>query len=254
MDFNIWEGIYSNFEECPKSGEGFQGKTWTSRSRARINKLLNGAKEKKTIPSVVVYCASLLPFLVALVSERSKKGGVGILDFGGGLGFTYIPVIYGCLKQSIDYHIVESKNICQVGRCIFKDDRRIHFHPSLPKKRQRIDIVHLGSSLQYIDDWKALIKNLAGYNPQYFLFTDLIAGNIPTYVTIQNYYDSKIPSRFFNVKEVVNQMSSVGFWLLFNSIYRTTFLGKEQELPQQNFPKKLRLRHTCSLLFSREEI
>lgn len=249
MNFNIWEGIYDSFKECPRCGEGFEGETWANRALERTKRLLEAAKEDKTIPSVVAYRESLLPFLVALVSEEKK---VSILDFGGGLGFTYIPVIYGCLDvRPIDYHIVDTKRICELGRQVFEDDERIHFHESLPQEPQRVDIVHLGSSLQYIEDWRGLINALAGYKPHYILFTDLIAGDIPAYVTAQNYYESKIPYRFFNINDIINTISSVNFRLLFKSSYIGRYLDGEQEAPQDNFPKEYRLGHSCILLFAK---
>ncbi len=255
MNYNIWEGIYNSFKECPKCGKGFEGETWVSQSLDRTNKLLDAVKENKTISSVVAYRTSLLPFLTALVLEKSENKKVSILDFGGGLGFTYIPVIYGCAEeQSIDYHIVDSKNTCIMGKRIFKNDKRIHFYTSLPQKMLTLDIIHLGSSLQYIEDWKDLINSLAEYRPQYFLFTDLIAGDIPTYVTAQNYYKSKIPCWFFNINDIIKIMSSVNFKLLFKSSYTGNFLGKEQEMPQDNFPEEYRLRNSCNLLFSRGDI
>ncbi|HAV42833.1 TPA: hypothetical protein DCX15_02300 [bacterium] len=213
----------------------------------RTNRLLEIAKEGRAIPSVVAYSRSLLPFLVVLLQERSER--VKILDFGGGLGFTYIPVIYGCIEQSIDYH--EAKKICELGRHIFKNDPRIHFYTSLPKDLERVDIIHLGSLLQYIDDYKSLINTLTRYEPQYLLFTDLIAGDIPSYVTVQNYYGSKIPYRFFNINEIIEVMASVDFRLIFKSTYIGTYLGKEQEVSQNNFHEEYRLGNTCILLFTR---
>lgn len=257
MSFNIWEGIYNSFKECPKNGAGYKSETWVSRSLERIKKLLDSAKEKRTIPTVAAYHASLLPLLVALVTEKKENKKINILDFGGGLGFTYIPVIKSCeYHQYIDYHIVETENICEVGRRIFNDDARIHFYTSLPKKIKTMDIVHLGSSTHYIEDWRTLINELAGYNPQYFLFTDLPAGDIPTYASVQNYYESRIPCWFFNIHDIIDQMFEVKFRLLFKSSFTGIYLGKEQEVSQllDNFPEEYRLKNTCSLLFSRESI
>lgn len=250
---NIWEGIYNSFKECPKAGKGFESETWISQSLTRLKKLLDMTQENKTIPKVVSYNTSLLPFLTSLVIEMTEKKKVNILDLGGGLGFTYIPVIYACEEQQyIDYHIVESKSICEVGRDFFKDDERIHFHTSLPQEPKTMNIIHFGSSLQYIEDWRGYINALVKYNPLYFLFTDLIAGDIPTYVSLQNYYESKIPYRFYNIKEIIEHFSSIHFRLLFKSIYKNTYLGKEQELPQENFPDEFRLENSCSLLFCKE--
>ena len=247
---NIWEGVYSDFKEVPVSGEGFNADEWVTNSRKKISKLLEAAKKQGTIPSVVAYRASLLPLLAALVCEES--GRVSILDFGGGLGFTYVPVAHALVEKScLDYHIVEVERICELGSQLFKDDDTVHFHVSLPGHIQ-VDIVHMGSALHYIEHWAEVINELVAYQPRYFMFTDLPAGDIPTYTTAQNYYGSRIPCWFFNINEVIATMSSVGFELLFKSTYIATISGKEEELPQNNFPEELQLGRACSLLFVKE--
>ncbi|MCP4397509.1 MAG: methyltransferase, TIGR04325 family [bacterium] len=254
MRKHIWEGIYRSFEECPVCGEGFEGDTWASRSLTRIKKLLEAAKEPGEIPSstIVSYSTSLLPFLSALVLKESEDRKVIILDFGGGPGFSYIPVVSSSVEpQTIEYHVVESKKICGIGRQVFKNDTPIHFYSSLPEQLDGLDIVYFGSSLQYVKDWKGLIRTLAEYRPRFFLFEDLSAGNIPTYVTVQNYYESKIPSRFYNIKEIVEQMNLVHFSLVFKSAFIDPSLKKEYPSLQENFPKKFQLSHSCNLLFVR---
>ena len=129
-------------------------------------------------------------------------------------------------------------------------DKRIRFHTSLPKNLRDVSIVHLGSSLQYIKDWKNILSDLAEYNPQYFLFTDLPAGDIPTYATVQNFYGFKTPYWFFNIEEIVSEMKSIQYELIFKANYLAKILGKIQKLPQDKFPRKFRLGHACILLFS----
>jgi len=246
---NIWEGVYASFKDVPSSGEKFEGSRWVESSEARVMELLEAAKQQGTIPTAVSYNASLLPFVAAIIGGES--GQVTILDFGGGLGLDYLRVVSGMPNPpSVKCHIVENPSICQAGERLFVDDPRVKFHTSIPDDLQTVDIVHLGSSLHYVDEWRIVIQKLTAYRPQYVLFTDLTAGDIPTYVTGQNYYGSKIPCWFFNIHEIVAALSTAGFQLIFKSTYEATILGKRQELPQENFPPELRLERTCSLLFS----
>ena len=246
---HIWEGVYGSFKEVPATGPGFFGETWKKNSLQKINALLEEAELRKTIPAVVAYNASLLPMLTAVVSENSDR--VRVLDFGGGLGFTYVPVVSGLVARDVlDYLIVDNEAVCEVGKQVFRQDSRIHFRSSLPDDLETFDIIHLGSSLQYIEDWRALIKQLGRYRSQYFLFSDLLAGDIPTYATAQNYYESKIACWFFNVQEIIDAMSAIDFRLLFKSTYVNTYFGEKQECPQDNFPPEVRLGYPCCLLFS----
>ncbi len=250
---NIWEGIYNSFDECPKCGQGFESDRWVCQETDKMNKLLEAIKDNKTIPSVVNYQMSLLAVLTALVSANSSEGKVSILDFGGGAGSEYVSVTTGCVGEVVvDYHIVDSKNICQAGKKCFKDDRQIHFYDHLPGEIQSVDIVHLCSSLQYIEDWKGLLQDLARYNPQYVLLVDVPAGDIPTYATVQNYYESKISYWFFNVNDIISTMSLIHFKLLFRYSYAGSYLGKEQPMPQDNFPAEYRVGDSCNLLFNRK--
>lgn len=174
------------------------------------------------------------------------------MDFGGGLGSTYISVTAVCAsRQLVDYHIVESKRICQAGESCFRGDNNIHFYDHLPGEIKNVDIICLSSSIQYVEDWKALLKEIIKYEPLYILLADLPAGDIPTYATVQNYYESKIPCWFFNVDEVIDAMVSMNLNLLFKSSYNGTYLGKEQPMPQDNFPTEYQVGKSCNLLFNR---
>src|SRR6185436_6205302 len=109
-----------------------------------------------------------------------------------------------------------------------------------------------GSSLHYIDDWKQLVKQLAAYQPKYFMLTDVPAGNMASYVTAQNYYDSKIPARIFNIQEISAELAANSFSLLFHSRFEGTYFGKVQPMPMDNFPEDLRVGDTSSLLYGRD--
>src|SRR6185312_10096792 len=97
MTDHIWEGVYQSFKEVPVTGEGFSGTTWNNNSLKRISNLLDTAKSPATVPPVVAYNASLLPLITALVGEASSEATV--LDFGGGLGFTYVSSVAGLAKE-----------------------------------------------------------------------------------------------------------------------------------------------------------
>lgn len=84
------------------------------------------------------------------------------------------------------------------------------------------------------------------------LFTDLTAGKIPTYVSVQNYYDSKIPVWFFNIDEILKEVEKLGFKVALCSPRLSPFFGKLQEIPQNNFPEKYRLKNSCNLLISKK--
>lgn len=245
----IWEGIYHSFIEVPIEGPGFDSETWIGNSLKKITALRDEAEKNIPLPPTSNYREALLPLLAGLVYYENK--GLRALDFGGGIGFTYFQTIYGLPRaEGVEYHIVERESVCQAGRQFFGTTyNKLFFHSQLPKAESTFDIVHSGSALQYIDDWKQLISQLCALSRKYLLLVDVPAGNIPTFVAAQNYYGSKIPTRFFNIKEFLAVIGSCGYDLIFNSVYQPTILGVEQCLPMQNFEEKYQLKQACNLLF-----
>ena len=254
MNEPIWEGVYSNFQEVPICGSGCSGNKWIENSLKKIAAIHEDARKKKTIPSVTKFRDrdGLLSVVAAIVCH--ERGGVKILDFGGGIGFAYYQVAQSLpSRKNFEYHIVEMEAVAKAGRDFFKDEPNIFFSDSLPEGDElTFDLVYLGSSLQYIERWETMLIQLCGYKPRYVLFTDLLAGDIPTFATAQIYYGSKIPAWFFNVGEITDSMERLGYGLIFKSVYEATIRGKEGPLPQDNFEKKYQLDYPCNLLFCRE--
>lgn len=248
----IWEGIYESFKEVPTIGPGFKGEEWIKNSLKKIRALRDAANENKTIPAVTSYGDSLLPVITSTVYRELRRARV--LDFGGGIGFTFYQVAQSLPKaENFEYHIVEMKQVCEAGRAFFNDKTNVFFHSRLPNDIGSVDIVHVGSSLHYIEHWRETLVRLCEYIPKYFLFTDLTAGDIPTYASSQKYYNSKIPIWFFNVSEIIDAMSGHGWELIFKSTYIPKILGVEQPYPQDNFEDKYKLGYPCILLFAEEE-
>lgn len=171
---NIWEGIYKSFSEAPKRGSGFSGSLWLERNLKKIREI-----------NTYISPANMLPALVAAVLSQNNKANV--LDFGGGAGQDFIFIknsLNPSLSKKLSYHIIENPKLAKAALKLFKKEDRITFHDSLPKNGLKFDIVHFGSSLHYIEDWKGLLKDIKKFDPTFMLFTDLTAGKIPTYHTL----------------------------------------------------------------------
>lgn len=245
MTRQLWEGVYDTFQDVPESGPGFEGDRWIQSSIASTTRLLEQRHDESGRPASVNRDC-LLPVVTALAS---RDGDVSVLDFGGGTGNTYLAVTKALpASTSLRYDIVEGRAVCEAGRSLFRHDPRVRFHTELPDIGH-VDVLHLGSSLHYVDSWEQLLNQLADHKPELLLITDLPAGNFPSYVTTQLYYESRIPVRFFRQADVVAHIASLGFDLIFQSSYVATICGEEQELPQSDFPPHLRVGHTRNLLF-----
>lgn len=238
----IWKGVYQHYQDVPVAGEGHDGDVWVSASRAYGERLLAASKEGP-IPVGGANNRALLPLLASVIYKN--LGRVRILDFGGGMGVTYLHVISSLVEcDSIEYHIVETKRTCEAGARLFENDGRVHFHTMLPDVSE-VDVVFTAGVLQYIEDYKGIINKLADYNPMYFFYNALQAGDIPTYATAQrNIKGSVIPCWFFKIDEILDVMATRKYALIFRSV-------SEQVHDQSNFPEEYRQERRCHLLFAK---
>ena len=251
-EFSIWEGIYNSFEEAgPDSiGTGFAGNTWIERTLNAANECLTALNTGKAIPLHHKQRSTILPAITAML--LSKKDKVNILDFGGGLGIGYMTLaesIPGYLER-VKYNIVELPEVCEQSKKI--DDGKIVFLTSLPPTGD-FDLIHSASALQYIDDWQGFILKLCAYNAPYILLSDVFARQIPTFVTLQNYYGSKIKFRFFNLDEFISYFSSLGYVLEMKTHVNSQRLNSVNDVPMDNFPESHQLDLTLHLLFHKAE-
>src|SRR3989344_4573704 len=163
--FNIWQGVYKNFKGLGTDSLAHQ--SWVTNS---VKKLTTPSNKDLSINNT----------LALLVGTMNNKQKIKILDFGGGLGLDYLRLNGGLhQKTKLEYHIVETSILCKEGQKRFKKmNKELFFHENFPKIKN-VDIVHIKSSLQYMEDWEGTLKALAHYKPKYFLFQDLTAGLQP---------------------------------------------------------------------------
>jgi putative methyltransferase (TIGR04325 family) len=239
----VWRGIYSRLHEVPGRGSGFSGEVWLAMCERYLRSVKTHGESGATIPVDVTGRHLLLPLVVACINGSER---VRILDFGGGLAIDYV-----LLSQATgggadaEFHIVESPALVDAGARLFESDRRVNFHDRLPASLPPLDLLHISTALQYVDDYPALLTSLIAYRPRYVLMVDLPAGDIPTFATGQvNVRGSVIPSWFFNAREIIALVESAG--------YRVTFKAlSAQRFDLGNFPVSHRLSHSCHLLFAR---
>ncbi len=134
------------------------------------------------------------------------------------------------------------------------DSDILHFHSSLDDVNRDVDIIHIGSTLQYIEDWKGLLTSLnEKYNPKYFVFSDLLAGDVPTFVSHQIFYDKKIAINIYDLKDFKGVINYLSFILIYDSYFQTRIL-EQDNLPNSALPDGYRLKHSRNMIFKNNEI
>ena len=240
MGRQIWQGVFPSFAATGSTDQVFEDEAWLQRSWKKLHETrARGAMTTGEFP---------LPILAALAATHEQ---IGILDFGGGLGVLF-PAVADALPAEVDldFHIVDNASTCRMGRKAFAGEGRIHFYESLPEELGKIHIVHLGSVLQYVEDWRGLLHRLAQYGASYLLISDAMVGDIPTFITVQNYYNRRIPFQFLNLEDLLTYCrAELGYRLVFKTGFIPTVQGKQDFYDMDNLPPGHRLRNTQHLLF-----
>lgn len=250
--FNIWEGVYKTFQEAKSEsfGLGFSGDVYLARSLVAAKECLDSLRAKEPIPQFHKQRSNMLPPVVALV----LKERVSILDFGGGLGIGYMTLLESIpdAANKVHYSILEVPEVCDAGEQLH-DKGQITYLSSLSHLK-KYDIVHAASSLQYLENWNQWVSVIAALRPRYILLSDVFAGSIDSFVTLQNYYGSRIPHWFLNLNELLNTFDGYGYQLIMKSSVGSRRLNHLDTLPMDNFPESMRLCESLHLLFEAKNI
>ena len=246
----VWDGVYTSFSEITYEHDVFEETIWSEKQVKRAQAALLDSKAGRSPLGVTNDYA--LPVVAALAAPTGRA--LRILDFGGGLGTSYISLKSMLApRQKVAFVIVENATMCDAGDKMFADDTAITFRSSIPCD-ERFDIVHAGSSIHYVDDWRGTIRQLAGTGPNYILFADLPAGDIDTFVTGQSFHGRQIPVRFWNAGEFSSCVEGFGYELIFKAAYAGGYLEQDASLPTSHFDSRHRLDHFCQLVFRRKRL
>ena len=187
-----------------------------------------------------------LPLLCCIVKPES------IVDFGGSSGWVWYYMKECIPNLSIKkYDIIENNEI-------FKHFKNLNYHDSQPihyftsdKYESNCDILYTNSTLQYIKNDEVFFHLIEKTTPKYLLVEDFLGGDFDDYFSTQIYYDDRIPVKFRNKKNFINNIRDLSFELLLSKDYITSVRGKIQPLPMSNLPEKNGVRYGETLLFKR---
>jgi putative methyltransferase (TIGR04325 family) len=251
-EFNIWEGIFESFSEATQQakGAGFNGDVYNTRVLQAAQECLAAIENGKSIPAFHKQRNIHLPTIVAMALANKSK--LDVVDLGGGLGIGYMTLMESIPEydKQIKYTVVEVNEVCEQGRALFSEKKGIDFINALPSKGS-FNLVHSSSVMQYFENWKDVMKQLTEYDAEYISLADVFAGQIPTFVTLQNYYESKMKHWFLNLEDLLSYLSSLGYKLVMKTFVTAKRLNLMDTLPMDNFPLTHRLDHTLNLLFQR---
>jgi putative methyltransferase (TIGR04325 family) len=155
-------------------------------------------------------------YLPLLASQFA--GPLTVLDFGGGsvAGLAAILQFSRLDVSQLTYVLVETPDMCRAVRDELEGFRATAVE-EIPDALPRPLIVHAGSSVQYVPDFRATLARLARLEPACFLITRTPMTEGATYARqVLNTPHRKIASWVFNRVEFVGELQALGYRLVFS--------------------------------------
>ncbi len=238
----MFKGVYDNIKKVP--GYGYHNAASINEFFEVANGKLNRYLDlKPQISSPMSPISNLLPLIFAVMDKKKIK----VLDYGGGMGATYIDSLYALKGIDVEYHILDLKLVVECGMKIFPQKFDLHFHTDIPNAPPAFDVIYLGSCLQYIDDYGKIIQQLINLSPKYIFITDNFMGKTKTYATAQvNMKNRRIAYWIFRKGEIINLFSQHGYQNIYKSVNYQPFHNFD------NFTDEYKVNDSCNLLFLRQ--
>ena len=161
--------------------------------------------------------------LISLLILSLNKRKIEVLDYGGGANPVY-SYIENATNQKIKTYVIEPENFCKIikKKIPQKYKKYIIYLSSIKKLNVKsLDIVCFNSSLQYLENYDSLIKDLIKFKPSFILITrtNFHSGK-QNYFTLEcGIKGSLHPYIFFSFRQLVNFMKSNRYNLVFSNKY-----------------------------------
>ena len=206
----IWEGTYPDFASInPGIPANHAPEEWVEKSLSRLEQVRQ--HDGKVVAEL--FSSNPLAILPPLIDLVSRSERAIITDVGGNLGQLYNWVTRWVSPHFIDWHIVEKPELLSHPKVRENLNPVIGWHLELASAPVMTNLLFFGSSIQYIenleDDVLPFLKRAA---PKWVVVGDAMTGeSIPTFVTRQNYFDSFFPSKFRNLRELLETFRESGY-------------------------------------------
>ncbi len=241
---HVWEGVFASFADAAGETTVFDGDVWVGKIVERAQQAIRDSS-CGAIPAIANTMDYAVPFVAVLATPKGCS--LRILDFGGGMGTSYLQLRAMLPRErAVDFTVIENAAVCKAGAELFAAEKAMRFLTAMPVPPERFDIVHFGSSLHYVEDWEGVVVEAVALQPEYILFADLPAAANRTFVTLQNFHGQRIPVHFWNVEEFIGYIEELGYELILQSRYRG-----DRALSTANFDHEHRLTYTSQLIFRR---
>jgi putative methyltransferase (TIGR04325 family) len=140
-----------------------------------------------------------------------------MLDWGGGLGAYYVYSRALLPELDLDYHCRELPLLVEGGRLVLPE--ATFYTDDESALARSYDLVMASSSMHYVRDWRATLKDLAGATDRYLYVTRMpVVAHVPSYVVLQrpdrHGYHTEYVGWFINRDEFLGAATDLGLNLV----------------------------------------
>jgi putative methyltransferase (TIGR04325 family) len=133
QDFNIWEGVYENWDLAPADDDVFASDIWVDKISQQALKIFESYHSPDELPLNTPIHENALPLASAMLSLNDLEP-LRVLDFGGGMGTGYLYLKTSLYAQKlIEYHIVEGGGYLPTRQRAFFQPPQFVFPPDSSK-------------------------------------------------------------------------------------------------------------------------
>lgn len=164
-----FSGPYPSWAQAVESAYGYDDPSILAKIKEASLQVKNNPRlfaRDGMVFSTPQYSHPLLSALLKVAIE--KKGPLNVVDFGGGLGSSYYALRNYCPAVELKWFVVEQPNFVEYGNQFLRDDA-LSFYSDLSSLSEKIDIIVLSGTLQYIDQPYHLLKQILALKAPYFL-------------------------------------------------------------------------------------
>ncbi|QNK61852.1 methyltransferase, TIGR04325 family [Pedobacter sp. PAMC26386] len=211
-----WFGNYSNWDDLVASVNGYSSVNILDRTKEALLQVKKGNAVYERDSVLFDKIVHPFPLLTCLFSSAALlKRPLHVLDFGGSLGSTYFQTKHlAGTDICASWNIVEQEHYVAAGKEHFEDEH-LKFFSSIEAclQVQKIDLVLLSSSVQYLPEPHPFLQQLASYNFDFLVFdrTAFVQGKrdrLTLQIVPPTIYKAAYPSWFFHEETFLNHFTS----------------------------------------------
>jgi putative methyltransferase (TIGR04325 family) len=149
-------------------------------------------------------------YILALTAH--KKDSISVLDWGGALGHYYLVGKAVLPDVDIDFHVKEVPLMAKVGEQL---NPEVHWYEDESCLKRDYDLVMMTGSIPYMEDWVDVLHRIAPSIKEYLFISRLpVVQHSPSFVAIQNLYNSQMLHQQINQTEFLETVNETGLTLV----------------------------------------